>query len=83
MLSRTNYYHKNFALRFALKRRQTLTRKWPITCSRFVATFTIGNFKFLDSVYISVFDTYNGISLVLVNIIQALKPADHHTVYVL
>ena len=25
----TNYYYKNFALRLALKRRQTRTRKWP------------------------------------------------------
>ena len=30
MESRTNYHHKNFALKLALKRRQTWTRKWPI-----------------------------------------------------
>lgn len=28
---KTNFHNKNFALRLALKRRQTWTRKWPIS----------------------------------------------------
>ena len=31
MFSRTNYHHKNFALRLAWKMRQTWTRNWPIS----------------------------------------------------
>ena len=48
MLSISNYHHKNFALRLALKRKQTWTRKWNIV-SVSTATFPETEIKTLPS----------------------------------